>query len=125
MPKTLSEILKPLPPARRARIEAETRKEAAKIMTLREVRKTFRLSQEAVAKTLGKEQESVSRIERRADLMLSTLRDYVEAMGGHLKLVAEFPQRGSVQIETFSQLDAGKRMHRPRTKSRGRKTRRA
>ncbi len=104
MPKTLTEIMKRLPRGRRARIEAETAREAAEIMTLRELRKAFRKSQESVAKKLNMEQESVSRIERRTDLLLSTMRKYVAAMGGDLKLIAEFPHRPPVRIETFSEL---------------------
>ena len=105
MPKTLTEVMDGLAPERRARIEADTAAEAAEIMTLREVRKAFRMSQESVAKSLDMEQESVSRLERRADLLLSTMRKYVAAMGGNLKLVAEFPHRPPIQIETFSELD--------------------
>jgi transcriptional regulator with XRE-family HTH domain len=105
MAKTLTEVMKRLPPKRRARIEAETARDAAQIMTLREVRKAFHLSQESIAKTLKMEQESVSRIERRADLLLSTMKKYVAAMGGDLKLIAEFPDRPSIQIETFTELD--------------------
>ena len=104
MPKTLSEIMKALPKARRKRIEAETAREATQIMSLRDVRKAFHRSQESVAKALDMEQESVLRIERRADLLLSTMRKYVEAMGGDLKLIAKFPNRPPIQIETLATL---------------------
>jgi DNA-binding XRE family transcriptional regulator len=102
--KTLSDVMARLPAKRRARIEAETAREAAQIMTLREVRKAFRMSQVSIAKALDMEQESVSRIERRADLLLSTMRKYVAAMGGDLKLVAEFPHRAPIEIKTFVEL---------------------
>jgi transcriptional regulator with XRE-family HTH domain len=105
MPKTLTEVMDRLPPARRARIEAATSVEAAEIMTLREVRKAFRLSQESMAKALDMEQESVSRLERRTDLLLSTMRKYIAAMGGSLKLVAEFPHHPPIQIETLGDLN--------------------
>lgn len=104
MAKTLSEVMKGLPKERRARIESETAREAAEIMSLRDVRKAFRMSQVSVAKALDMEQESVSRIERRTDLLLSTMRKYVAAMGGDLKLIAEFPDRPSIQIDTLSAL---------------------
>ena len=104
MPKSVTEILKRLPKARRKRIEAETSREAAQIMSLRDVRKAFHRSQEFVARALDMEQESVSRIERRADLLLSTMRKYVEAMGGDLKLIAKFPNRPPIQIETLATL---------------------
>ena len=104
MAKTLNEVMTGLSPERRARIEAETAREAAEIMSLRQVRKAFHLTQESIAKSLEMEQESVSRIERRTDLLLSTMRKYVAAMGGELKLIAEFPNRPSIQIETFAGL---------------------
>ena len=101
MPKTLSAVMKRLPKARRARIEAATAAEAAQIMSLREIRKAFHKSQEVLAQDLDIEQETISRIERRSDLLLSTLRKYVEAMGGELKLVAEFPGQATIQIDTL------------------------
>jgi len=108
MTKTLSEVMKALPKERRERIETETAREAAKIMSLRDVRKAFQKSQVSVAKALDMEQESVSRIERRADLLLSTMRKYVAAMGGDLKLIAEFPDRPPIQIDTLGALSERK-----------------
>jgi DNA-binding XRE family transcriptional regulator len=107
MVKSLSEIMKALPKVRRARIEAETAREVAEIMSLGQVRKAFEMSQETLAKELDMEQESVSRIERRADLLLSTMRKYVAAMGGDLKLIAEFPDRAPIQIQTFDAREVG------------------
>jgi transcriptional regulator with XRE-family HTH domain len=106
MAKTLSEMMKGLPKERRERIEAEAALETAEVKTLRDMRKVFRLSQEDLAKVLDMEQESISRIERRTDLLLSTMRKYVEAMGGDLKLIAEFPNRPAIQIDTFMLLRA-------------------
>jgi hypothetical protein len=108
MAKSLSEMMKALPAERRERIEAETAREAAKVMSLRDLRKAFHKSQEDLAKTLHMEQESVSRMERRTDLLLSTMRKYVAAMGGDLKLVAEFPNRPPIQIETLEMLEAAR-----------------
>ena len=116
MVKSLSEVMKKLPGERRERIEAETAREAAKIMSLRDVRKAFHKSQEDLAKALDMEQESVSRIERRADLLLSTLRRYVAAMGGDLKLIAEFPNRPAIQIDTFGMLRDEKEQPAPARK---------
>lgn len=67
-------------------------------MTLRELRKVQQLTQESMAKLLGIEQDSVSRMERRADMLLSTMSSFVTAMGGSLRLIAEFPNRGPVAI---------------------------
>lgn len=104
MARTLTEIMNSLPAERREKIEANAAKMAAEIMTLQEVRKAFQLTQTDLAETLGMEQESVSRIERRADLLLSTLRNYIGAMGGSLKIIAEFPNRKAVQIDTLMDL---------------------
>ena len=60
------------------------------------------LTQKDVAKKLKISQDGVSRLEQRSDVMLSTLRKYVEAMGGSLNLVAQFPDRPPVEIAGFS-----------------------
>jgi len=65
-------------------------------MALRHVRKARQLTQEQVAKTLKIGQDSVSRLECRSDLLISTLQSYIEAMGGSLKLVVEFPDGRAV-----------------------------
>jgi transcriptional regulator with XRE-family HTH domain len=68
------------------------------MLALRDLRQARHLTQERMAELMGVEQESVSRLERRADLLLSTLSGYVAAMGGKLRLVAEFPDRQPVTI---------------------------
>src|SRR5579864_4667634 len=65
-------------------------------MTLRQVRQACKLTQEKVAKSLRIGQEGVSKLEKRSDLLISTLRDYVKAMGGQLSLVVRFPDREPV-----------------------------
>ncbi len=66
------------------------------IVPLQELRRARELTQVRMAKTLGISQDSVSRLEKRSDLLLSTLRKTVQAMGGNLSLVAEFPDRAPV-----------------------------
>jgi len=61
-------------------------------MALQELRKAMQFTQEQIADQLKMDQGNLSRLEKRADLMLTTLRRYIEAMGGSLKLVAEFPR---------------------------------
>jgi transcriptional regulator with XRE-family HTH domain len=75
-------------------------------MSLRELRRAHKLTQERIAETLGIGQDQVSRLEQRSDLLLSTLRSYVEAMGGGLKLIAEFPHRNPVLLSGFAALGA-------------------
>ncbi len=68
---------------------------------------TTQVTQVRIAKTLGMTQDSVSRLEKRSDLLLSTLRKKVEAMGGNLTLVAQFPDRGPVVLAGMAQNRAG------------------
>jgi DNA-binding XRE family transcriptional regulator len=96
MPTNVDDIIKKLSPARRKKVEVRAAQLIAEEMTLRELRHARRLTQARIAKTLGITQDSVSRLEKRSDLLLSTLRKTVKAMGGNLSLVAEFPDRGPV-----------------------------
>lgn len=87
-----------LSPVRRKKVEARAAKLIEEEMSLRELRTARQLTQVRMAKTLGITQDSVSRLERRSDLLLSTLRKTVEAMGGNLSLIAEFPDRAPVML---------------------------
>lgn len=98
MPVSLDDRLDAFTPERRARVEARTRTLIDQELTLRDLRHAEQLTQERMAELMGVEQENVSRLERRADLLLSTLSSYVSAMGGRLRLVAEFPDRQPVAI---------------------------
>lgn len=102
---TLKQRMERLPTARRKRIEARTAQLVAEEMSLRDLRQARKKTQVRVAKELGIKQENVSRIEKRADLLISTLSDYVEAMGGKLRLVAEFPDRPPVALTGITALD--------------------
>lgn len=95
---TLKDKMKGLSPARRKKIEARTVELIKEQMTLQELRRARKLTQVSVAKELGITQDSVSRLEQRSDLLLSTLRKTVEAMGGNLSLVAKFPDRAPVEL---------------------------
>jgi transcriptional regulator with XRE-family HTH domain len=75
-------------------------------MALAELRQARRLSQEELAATLQIRQAGVSRMEKRTDMYLSTLRRFIEAMGGKLDVVARFPE-GEVRINQFENLDEG------------------
>ena len=95
---TLTEKMDSLPEARRKKIQNPAEALIAEEMSLRDLRKALRRTQSHVASDLGINQENVSRIERRTDLLISTLSGYVEAMGGKLHLVAEFPDRPPVTL---------------------------
>jgi DNA-binding XRE family transcriptional regulator len=102
---TLKDKMKGLSPARRKKIEARTAQLIAEEMTRQELRRARKLTQARMAKTLGITQDGVSRLEKRSDLLLSTLRGYVEAMGGSLSLIAEFPDRKPVMLSGIAAMD--------------------
>ena len=89
----VNDVIAGLDPARRRKVEERAAELIAEEMTLRELRKARQLTQASVAAELGITQDGVSRLEQRSDLLLSTLRKAVEAMGGSLSLVARFPDR--------------------------------
>ena len=103
----LERISKELSPARRKKIEARAAQLIAEEMTLQELRHARKLTQARMAKALGITQDGVSRLEKRSDLLLSTLRKTVEAMGGNLSLVAEFPDRDPVVLSGIADDDSG------------------
>jgi len=105
MPITLTDKMKELSPAQRKKVEACAAELIAEEMTLRELRHARKLTQVKVAKTLGVTQDSISRLEKRSDCLLSTLRKTVEAMGGNLSLVAEFPDRAPVVLSDIAEDD--------------------
>ena len=73
-------------------------------MPLYELRQARQLSQEQLARELHVKQANVSKIERRTDMYISTLRSYLEAMGGELEINAKFPH-GTVKIKQFETID--------------------
>lgn len=73
-------------------------------MDLTEIRRARQLSQESIAQTLHVSQGSVAKMEKRVDMYISSLRRFVEAMGGELEVTAKFPDR-SVRINQFAELD--------------------
>lgn len=104
---TFEQIMSELPPERRRKIEARAKELIAEEMSLRALRKARHMTQTNLAKQLGINQENVSRIEKRTDLLLSTLTKYVEATGGKLRIVAEFPDSPPITLAAFQDLDDG------------------
>jgi transcriptional regulator with XRE-family HTH domain len=104
--KNLNQIRKQLSPARRKKIAARAATLIAEEKTLQELRQAHKLTQKRMAAVLGIGQDSVSRLEQRSDLLISTLRGYVEAMGGRLSLVAEFPNQDPVILAGISAIES-------------------
>ena len=87
--------------------QARARQRATAILAalpLQELRRARRLSQDTLAQTMDTTQGEISKLEHRADAYISTLRSYVEALNGRLRIVAEFPE-GSYEIEQFGDID--------------------
>ena len=102
--KTASEIRARMSAPRQAKIAARTQVLLAEEMTLRDLRKAQKLTQEQMAVALNIGQDSVSRIEKRSDFLLSTLRTYVDAMGGSLELVVRFADRAPVSLSSLGDI---------------------
>ena len=105
----LKDKMKGLSLERRKKIEAHAARLIAEEMTIQELRRARRLTQVRMARKLGISQDGVSRLEQRTDLLISTLRSYVEAMGGDLQLIARFPDRPAVAVAGLAGMDAKKR----------------
>lgn len=99
--KTLKDIMNSLPAERREKIETRAEELIAEEMTLRDLRKAQYLTQERMAELLGVGQDNISRLESRTDMLLSTLRSYVSAMGGSLDLIVRFPDRPAVTLSAL------------------------
>lgn len=108
MATTLKDKMKKLPAARRKKVEARAAALIAQEMTLRELRQAHRRTQERIAEALNIGQEGVSRLEKRTDLLISTLRSYIEAMGGSLSIIAKFPDHPPVEVAGLANIDAEK-----------------
>lgn len=99
MAKKFSELRARMSPDSQAR--AAARAEAMLlVMQLQELRKARSITQIEVARSMSVEQAAISRLERREDMYVSTLRDYIRALGGELKLVASFPD-ADIQVHPF------------------------
>ena len=104
--KSLNDKMAELGEVRRQKIEARAAELAAEEMSLRDLRRAHRLTQARVGKTLKIGQDGVSRLEQRSDLLISTLRNYVEAMGGDLQLIARFPDRPAVAVTGLAEMES-------------------
>ena len=115
------DVMNTLPAERRAKIEARAEELIAEEMTLRDLRKARDLTQERMAELLGVGQDNISRLESRADMLLSTLRSYVTAMGGSLDLIVRFPDRPAVALSAlFGKEEDGKGKRRRRRAAKNR-----
>jgi hypothetical protein len=106
MAKNFKILKNKMSPASRQRARELSKKYRAD-MALDELREAREMTQQHLSRLLGVNQAAVSKMERRADMYISTLQDFVRAMGGELIIRARFPE-GEVQINQFEQLRGGK-----------------
>jgi transcriptional regulator with XRE-family HTH domain len=104
MARNFRELEAKMSPESRARSDAKAQKMIAE-MALDELREAREMTQVHLAKILGVNQAAVSKLERRADMYVSTLQSFVKTMGGELKITARFSE-GTVEINQFE--DEGK-----------------
>jgi DNA-binding XRE family transcriptional regulator len=93
---TLKDKMNALDSRRCAKVERRAQQLIAEEMSLQQLRRAHKLTQAKVGKSLGIGQDSVARLEQRSDVLISTLRHYIESMGGKLQLIAEFPSQKPV-----------------------------
>ena len=98
MVKQLEDMLDEFDEAGRARIEAKADAIIQEVEGLSELRKLMEARQTELAERLGIGQDGISRIEHRSDMRLSTLRSYIEGLGGDLEIVAKLPEGRSVSL---------------------------
>lgn len=110
--QTLDQAIAALPKEERAKIDARARELIAEEMSLQRLRKAIGKTQTAVAERLKVGQDAISKIETRSDMYVSTLRDFIKAMGGELELIAQFPNRPPVRLAALG--TASLRRQRPR-----------
>jgi transcriptional regulator with XRE-family HTH domain len=99
--KDLKDVMNALPAERRSKIDARAEELIAEEMTLQDLRKAQDLTQTRMAELLGVGQDNISRLESRADMLLSTLRSYVDAMGGSLDMIVRFPDRPAISLSAL------------------------
>jgi transcriptional regulator with XRE-family HTH domain len=118
MARNYRELQEKMDPAGRADNALRVREELQR-MALEELRSAKRLTQADMAEMLDIPQSSISRIEQRADMYLSTLRNYVHALGGVLQIQAIFPEGGAVAISRFGEYEERSYIVRARAESNG------
>lgn len=106
MAKPYKRLRDKMSPRARAAAARKTQELLAE-MPLQELRQARLLSQEQLAKVMKVKQSTVSKMERGADMYISTMRNFIKAMGGELKIIAHFPD-GNVQIEQFGEETKGR-----------------
>lgn len=104
MPQNLNDVINDLSPTMREEVNSRAQILISREVSLRELRRSLDLTQERLAQELGISQDNVSRMENRGDLLISTLRNLIESLGGRLSLVAEIPGQEPVVLSGLGDL---------------------
>lgn len=104
MNRSLNDKLNSLSAERKNKIEERATQLIAEEMTLRDLRLALEKTQVDLGEILHMKQEGISRLEKRSDMLISTLNKYISGMGGTLKLIAEFPDRAPVEIHGIADI---------------------
>ena len=96
--KALQKIWDGLPPERKRRIHARAKELETEYLSLQELRQKAGITQAKVSEVLNMEQANISRLEKNSDMLLSTLRRYIEAVGGKLNLIVELPNKPPIVL---------------------------
>lgn len=112
MGRTINEIIAELPAEEQAAIETRYQELKQEVEGLRELREIAGKAQAHVASTLKIKQPSVSKIENQTDMYLSTLRSYVEAVGGKLELIVRLPSRPALHLDHLGDVTADRAARR-------------
>ena len=106
MARSLNDIIAALPADEQAAIESRYQELKHEVEGLRELRQIAGKAQEDIATALNIKQPSVSKIEKQADMYLSTLRSYVEAVGGKLELTVKLPAHPALRLQSLGDVSA-------------------
>ena len=107
MGKSLDDVMAALPVDRQQSIRARGAELVAEEMTLRELRKAMGTTQAQLASKLGKPQATISRMEAQSDILMSTLGQVVEGLGGRISIMAELPGHAPVRLSGLGDLAPG------------------
>ncbi|AXA37956.1 XRE family transcriptional regulator [Rhizobium leguminosarum] len=123
MGRSITDVIASLPRDQQEQVEARYQELRQEVESLRELRLIAGKAQEDVATALNIKQPSVSKIEKQADMYLSTLRSYVEAIGGRLELTVKLPSHPTLKLQGLGDVFSSNTP--ARGVPRGRKTARA
>jgi len=102
MSKDFNALIKKMSPESQARIKARSQELIEEYQTLQEIRKDLKVPQKKVAQKMKVEQPAISKLEQRTDIHISSLRDYIEALGGKLELIVKMPGKQIMKINRFN-----------------------